>query len=551
MDIKGYDAFLELLKSEGIKFLFGNPGTTELAIMQALGNQNDIQYVLGLQESIVVGMADGYARASGELAAANVHVAPGLGNAMGSIYNAKFYGSPVLITAGQQEQGHGLTEPMLYDPLVPIAQPLVKWATECTRLSDLPRIIHRASKIALTPPTGPVFISLPGDVLDATEDINIGNQTRVSTRVIPTMDVLDDVSQRLVSAQNPAIVVGHEVSTTNCLDMAGELALRLGAAVFQQTIPYSAQFKSEHATFMGALSRNQSTCRTQLDPYDIVLFLGSDVLRMSVFSHIDPLPKHIKILQISERDHELGKNYPAEIAIRAHVRETTSALTRHLDHLMTNDQKLTAHKRIEAIKAVNWSTQRLTWAADAARLANGSPMHPHQLIVALANAIPENSIVVEEALSSSANLLNYLPMRDHRSYFGLASGGIGFAMAGAIGISLAQPNRPVIALIGDGSSMYSIQALWTAAHMKLPITFVIANNKGYRIIKQRLKSFRGTDNFIGMDFNDPEIDFVKLAQSMGINAQKIDHPAELEAAIKFCSSDGGTHLIEVGVLNHV
>ena len=171
MKIKGFDAFLELLSTEGIQHLFGNPGTTELAIMEAVGKQQNIEYVLGLQESIVVSMADGFSRASGKLAAANVHVAPGLGNAMGSLYNAKFFGSPILVTAGQQEQGHGLTEPMLYDPLVPIAQPLVKWAVECNRLKDLPRIIHRAAKIATTPPTGPVFLSLPGDVLDDFETI--------------------------------------------------------------------------------------------------------------------------------------------------------------------------------------------------------------------------------------------------------------------------------------------------------------------------------------------------------------------------------------------
>lgn len=173
MTTKGYDAFLDCLSSEGVDYLFGNPGTTELAIMEAVGKQNNIEYILGLQENIVVAMADGYARASGNLAVANVHVAPGLGNAMGSIYNAKFFGSPILVTAGQQEQGHGLTEPMLYDPLVPIAQPLVKWAIECTRIQDLPLIIHRAAKIALTPPMGPVFLSLPGDVLDASADIKI------------------------------------------------------------------------------------------------------------------------------------------------------------------------------------------------------------------------------------------------------------------------------------------------------------------------------------------------------------------------------------------
>jgi len=164
--ITGSSAFLTLLKDEGVTHLFGNPGTTELPVMDALKEHHDLTYVLGLQESVVVAMADGFARASGQLAACNVHVAPGLGNAMGSIYNAKFTGTPLIITAGQQEQGHGLTEPLLYDPLVPIAAPLVKWATEITRLEDMPRIVRRAAKIATTPPTGPVFLSLPGDVLN-------------------------------------------------------------------------------------------------------------------------------------------------------------------------------------------------------------------------------------------------------------------------------------------------------------------------------------------------------------------------------------------------
>ena len=170
----GRTAFLELLVDEGITHLFGNPGTTELAIMEVVPDFPQLEFVLGLQESVVLGMADGCARASGRLAAANVHVAPGLGNAMGALYNARFSGSPIIVTAGQQEQGHGLLEPLLYEPLVPIAQPLVKWAIEPTRVADLPRIVRRAAKVALTPPTGPVFISLPGDVLDQTAELELG-----------------------------------------------------------------------------------------------------------------------------------------------------------------------------------------------------------------------------------------------------------------------------------------------------------------------------------------------------------------------------------------
>lgn len=203
--ITGRSAFLSILADEGVTTLFGNPGTTELPIMHALTKQNDIGYVMGLQESVVVAMADGYARASGKLAACNVHVAPGLGNAMGALYTAHVSGSPVLITAGQQEQGHGLTEPLLYAPLVPIATPVVKWAVEVNRIEDLPRIMHRAAKVALTEPTGPVFISLPGDILNTEAAIDLGNATRVDTATRPGVEALRLLAKRIPRAKSPVI----------------------------------------------------------------------------------------------------------------------------------------------------------------------------------------------------------------------------------------------------------------------------------------------------------------------------------------------------------
>ena len=229
----GRSAFLSLLESEGVSHLFGNPGTTELPIMDAMASHPDLTYVMAMQEALVVAMADGFSRATGQIGACNVHVAPGLGNAMGSLYNAKFVGSPVLLTAGQQEQGHGLTEPLLYDPLVPIAQPMVKWAIEVNRLEDLPRIVHRAAKIALTPPTGPVFISLPGDILNLEAELELGASTRVITASRPDDDTLAVIAERLARASHPAIVAGHELQTERALTEAGELATALGAAVFQ------------------------------------------------------------------------------------------------------------------------------------------------------------------------------------------------------------------------------------------------------------------------------------------------------------------------------
>ena len=201
--ITGRSAFLALLKDEGITHLFGNPGTTELPIMHALKDHPDLTYVMAMQESLVVAIADGYSRASGKLVACNVHVAPGLGNAMGSLYNAQFTGTPMILTAGQQEQGHGLMEPVLYGPLVRMAEPLVKWAVEVTRLEDLPRIVRRAAKVAMTPPTGPVFISLPGDILNSEAGIDLGRSTRIDARVKPSDEALKAFAARLLKAERP------------------------------------------------------------------------------------------------------------------------------------------------------------------------------------------------------------------------------------------------------------------------------------------------------------------------------------------------------------
>ncbi|HYY60919.1 MAG TPA: thiamine pyrophosphate-binding protein, partial [Burkholderiales bacterium] len=312
--ITGRAAFLELLIDEGVTHLFGNPGTTELAIMEVVPLYPQLKFVLGLQEAIVVGMADGYARASGRLAAANVHVMPGLGNAMGALYNAKFSGSPLILTAGQQEQGHGLLEPMLYEPLAPVAQPLVKWAIEVTRAADLPRIIHRAAKIALTPPTGPVFLSLPGDVLDETLELDMGRSVRVDTAARPTDEVLNQISKMLAAAQRPAILAGQELAMRDAFAEAAQCAELLGAAVYGSSIPYTAPFPSEHAAYMGAFTRQQPQVRKTLEQHDLLLVLGADLLRMSVYSPVEPLPPELKVIHISERAHELGKNYRTDVA---------------------------------------------------------------------------------------------------------------------------------------------------------------------------------------------------------------------------------------------
>ncbi len=545
--ISGRSAFLQLLIDEGIDHLFGNPGTTELPIMDALCEYPELHYVLGLQEGIVVAMADGYARATNRLAACNVHVAPGLGNAMGALYSAKFYGSPMIVTAGQHEQGHGLTEPMLYDPLVPIAQPLVKWATEVNRLADLPRILHRAAKVATTPPTGPVFISLPGDILDDETPLDLGRSTRVDATTRPSDETLERLASVLLAARNPVLIAGHEICTREAVAEAVELAEVLGAPVYQQTVAYAAHFPSEHPAYMGELTRGQQRVRSTLEPHDVMLCMGADVLRMSVHSLIDPLPEGMRVLQISERDWELGKNYPAEIAIHADVRETLRALLRTLRAARSAERAALAEKRLGELAEKNWSAKRRRLCEEVAAMKSVRPVDPRYLMMQISDAIPRDAVVVEEALTSSFSLLSFLRYRDSHSYYGLASGGIGFAVPGAVGISLGLPNRPIVAIIGDGSAMYSIQGLWTAAHLKRPITYVIANNRSYRILKERQMARRGNKEFFGMDIRSPTIDFAGLAQSMGVKARRVTDPTQIHDVIREAVASGHTNLIDVAV----
>ena len=528
----GRDAFLSLLVDEGVTHLFGNPGTTELPIMHALSDHTSLTYVLGLQESVVVAMADGFCRASGKLAACNVHVAPGLGNALGAIYNANLSGSPLIITAGQQEQGHGLMEPLLYGPLVDMARPLVKWATEITRIEDVPRIVRRAAKIALAPPTGPVFLSLPGDILNKSAALDLGRRTRVDAMTYPSDESLRRLSERIMAAEQPVLLAGTEIVRSDALTEAAELAEVLGAPVYQQTVPHGAHFFSEHPAFMGALTRIQDQVRSTLSPYDLMICIGADVLQMSVWSETDPLPPDLPIIQIGLRDWEMGKNYPAEMALRSDVKETLQKLIPQLKELQNTKREKTNVTALENFTQNNWSTNRRQRRQDISACADESSIDPDWLMMRIADCIPADAIIVDEGLTTSKNLLHFLPHRDRYSYFGMVSGGIGWGIAAAVGVQLAQPNRRVVAISGDGSAMYSPQALWTAAHLELPILFLIFNNQGYRILKERLLAFHGNDQYIGMNLREPSIDFTGLATSFGMRAKKITETAQFEAAFK-------------------
>ena len=285
--ISGKQAFLQILRQEGVSVMFGNPGTTELPLMDGLAREPGIRYVLALQEAPAIAMTDGYAQASGGLGAVNVHVSPGLGNAMGMLYDASKSGAPMLLTAGQHDQGFNVTEPILWSDLPPVARPYVKWSTEAHRLDDLPRIVRRAVKTALAHPTGPVFLSLPVDVLNAERDIDLGASTRVAPRLVGDRAAIDEAARRLVRAERPLLVAGDAVAQSDALAELIELAELLGASVVSEGVASTCNFPFSHPLCGGTFPRLAPPIRAFLMRYDLLCSIGADLFTLSLPSDVE------------------------------------------------------------------------------------------------------------------------------------------------------------------------------------------------------------------------------------------------------------------------
>jgi len=521
--MSGKRAFLELLKQEGVEILFGNPGTTELPLMDALAVDNELRYVLGLQEATVIGMADGYTQASGKLAVANLHVTPGLGNAMGMLYDAQKAGSPILVTAGQHDQDFNVTEPILWADLPPIARPLVKWSAEVHRLADLPRLVHRAAKTALAPPTGPVFLSLPGDILKAEGELDLLAPTRVAANLRGDPAAVEQAASILAQAKRPLILAGDAVARSKAHAELIALAELLGAPVYAELVPSTASFPASHPLFRGAMTRMQGPIRKILEQYDVLFSAGGDLLTLSLPSDIEPMPKGLTLVHLDNDPWELGKNYPPQVAILGDPKATLPDIFKAVRDRMPSGARVAARERLKAATVATLA-EREALKTKAREMAGAMPPQPLSLLAAIGETLPKDAVVIDETISSGVGIRSLIRSDDPQSFYGLRGGGIGWGLPAALGVKLALPERPVVALVGDGSAMYTCQALWTAAHDRIAAVFVIFNNASYRILKQRLHAHRGlaaqVDRFVGMELNDPTIDFIGLARSLGVAAER-------------------------------
>ncbi len=546
----GRQAFLEILQSAGVNYIFGNPGTTELPLMDILVDYPDMQYMLTLQEGVAMAMADGYAMASGNLGVVNVHVAPGLGNAMGMLYDATKTAAPLLVTAGQQDGRYALTEPILWGDLVRMVESMTKWAYQIERVEDLPQALRRAIKVATTPPTGPVFLALPMDIMMAEAELDMSPPPRLGPRIRGDLEQMRRAAEFLVNAQHPVIIAGDEVAKSLALDELVAVAEALGAPVFSETLPNTTNFPSDHPLYQGALMRTQHGVRTTLQDADVVLTVGADMFTMSLYNELEPFPPGVTLICLNIDPWEIGKNHPVDVAILGDPKATLAEFAPMLHERLGALQQEEARRRLEMFRqAKGEALERLH--ERVTEEAHKQPMSALVMNKTIADTVPDDITIVDESITSGEALRTFLPRRHPRDFLGLKGGGIGWGLPATMGASLVHPDRPVLGLIGDGSAMYSIQGLWTAARYNLRSIFVICNNGQYLILKRRLHAYDGpaakAETYIGIDLVRPAIQFVELARALGVHAERTERPADLQQALKDAMQRQGPTLIDVPI----
>lgn len=518
------EAVIQLMRDLGIDTVFGNPGSTELPMFRDY--PADFRYVLGLQESVVVGMADGYAQATRNASMVNLHSAAGVGHAMGNIFTAFKNQTPMIVTAGQQSRAI-----LPFDPFLSAAQatdlpkPYVKWAIEPARAQDVPLALARAYRIAMQPPCGPVFVSIPADDWDCPTDWVTRRQ--MSQAAAPDPVSIARVATALNASQRPAIVVGAGVDRDDAVSRVMTLAEQQQAMVY--TAPMSARcgFPERHPLFAGFLPAMRERIVQSLADHDLILVLGAPAFSYHVEGQGPHIPAGATLFQIVDDPH-------------------TAAWTPVGDSVVAS-----LHLALDALLAQSLPPKRQAPAKRASpkKAAKSSPMSVPYVLQALDRLRQPNDVVVEEAPGSRADIQTHLPMAGAESFYTMASGGLGHGMPAAVGVALARQRRGqagrVIALIGDGSSMYSIQALYTAAQMNLPMSFVILNNRRYAALQDFAPVFGYAPGVKPAGTDLPNLDFVKLAQGQGMAAERVEDPSALASALERALQHPGPFLIEV------
>ncbi|MBX5490233.1 MAG: thiamine pyrophosphate-binding protein [Chloroflexi bacterium] len=547
--LTGKRALLEQLVADGVRHVFGNPGTTEQGFMDLLQEYPQVEFVLALHEGVAVSMADAYARLTRRPAFVELHIAPGLGNGLGMIHNARVGQSPLVIYAGQSESRALFQEPHLSGPLVEMARPLCKWAYQVEHAHDVPQALRRAFKVAAEPPQGPVFLALPMDVLDAEAEVTIQPTRYTDWRVRPDPAGLAEAAELLLAAQHPMILAGDRVALSGAQEELVALAELLGAPLFEN---YASEFNVPytHPLYLGMIpfTGTPRPLREALADCDALLCVGAPLFQI-IFPQPEPvLAPGTRLIQIDLVAWELNKNLPADVALLADPRAALQELAELVRARQSPAQRQAAVDRAAATAARTAAARERYWAR-AREGWDQVPITAPRLMHEIKAALPAHALVFAEAITNQAHLWAALqPTRPEQVLNG-RGGGIGPGLPGALGAQLARPDRKVVGVCSDGAAMYSITALWTAAHHRIPVTYVMLSNASYRILKLNMLEYLGPAaqgrKFIGMDLTDPPLRFDRLAEAMGVPARRVEQPAELGPALREALAHDGPYLVDV------
>lgn len=517
------DALLEILRDEGVEKIFGNPGTTELPLIDALAKEPDIEYVLAVQEASAVAMADGYARATGRPAFVNLHIAAGLANGLIGLLNAKRSRTPLVVTAGQQDRRHLLEDPMLGGDLVGLAQAASKQAVEVQHARDLPIVLRRAFALAAQPPAGPVFVSIPMDLLR--EDVDVTVPARSAVAPLGAATMVDQAVAILTGARRPAIVAGDGVGRDGAVAELVELAERLDASVYHVPMHDRLNFPFTHPLHRGMIPPRNAAVREALTGHDVVFVVGAHAFSPHHYTPGSPIPAGTRVVQLDDDPAELGRNFPVELGLLGGISATLAELV-----------------------ALAGAASRPAWEKAEPRLPDADPaavpLEPAVAARAIADGLPPDAVVLDEAITVGLRLRPLLRLDRPGSFVHTIGGGLGWGFGAAVGTRMAQ-DRPVVAVLGDGCALFGLQGLWSAARYQVPALFLIMNNGEYRTLKESLAESYGPGPHPGIEFG--RRDWAKAAEFFGVAAHRVTSDADLRVLVASVGSLTAPLLVDVPV----
>ena len=545
----GRRALLEMLRAEGVRYIFGNPGTSESAIMDILEDYPDVKYVLTTQEGVAMGMADAYARATGRPSFVSLHIDSGLANGISLLNNAHQGGTPLVLTAANKDVrklAEGRTD------LAEMVRLFTKWTAEVTHAEQVPGVIRRAFNEAKTPPTGPVFVGFAANALDDEADVEIVPSAEGYFRIGPDARAVEEAARTLAGAARPLMIVGDRVAQSGATAEAVRVAELLGARVYAST--YSEMnFPTGHPQFMGRTQPGMPAAKEVMSEADVALAIGTNVFSGFFYFSGRALGPDTSLVHIDSAYREVGKSEPTDVGIIADPKVALAELADALESKMSGSAREAAKGRATSLGDEKLVMKR-AWEKRLKERWDQAPMSTERMMTEVAKALPADTIITDDSITTRDSVHGAIEFSEPGSVFGERGGAIGWGMGAALGIKLAHPDRPVVAIVGDGSSMMTVQALWTAANENIPVVYVICNNRTYRILKLSMNTYqtqvRGqeapTSRYMGMDFPVP-LNIAGIAEAIGVYGRKIEDPAEIGPAMRHALELGKPSVLDISI----